>query len=514
MPREYDAIKAFDQAAVTRELVERHGFHEFIRQFWEVIQPGTPFLDNWHIGAIAEFVEALSRRQIINGVISIPPGSGKTKIVSVMWPMWVWTWQPWHRFLLGSWKSEFLTRDGNQSLDLLRSPLFQKCWPTVELKHSAPAAKYFENTEGGLRYASTPGVGATGEHGHTRACDDPMKAQDAQKDAAKEDVNQWWDGSMSSRRASGLEFGSLVTMQRLASDDLAAGALAAGAEHLCLPEEYVPRASWDMGCSLGKLDPRTEPGEMLWIGNPQRTREKIKELKRALKNPAAAEAQYQQNPVPDTGGIVERAWIHHWSAEPSSPSALPAAHLMRWITSWDLAFDGETNSQSRVAGGLFAACRMNGQNRYFCVRAFAKHMNYPQTKKRFRELLGGIDPHTRQRMPGDPVWKNARRHIIEKKANGAALLAEMKGEIAGLVSVSPQDSKGDRLVLHSDKFEAGEVWMPPEIVCPQIPELENEIVFFPNGDYDDFVDIVTQALDKLGMPNAGFWDKLRDLGKP
>lgn len=509
--REFDAVKAFDQAAITRELVERHGLHEYIRQFWPVIQPGMPFIDNWHIGAISEFVEALSRRQIVDGVISVPPGSGKTKQISVMWPTWVWTWQPWHRFLLGSWNAQFLNRDGNQALDILQSDLYRKCWPAVELKHTAPAAKYFENTDGGLRFGSTPGGGATGEHGHTRACDDPMKAQDARKDSAKDDVNQWWDGAMSSRRASGLTFGSLVIMQRLASDDLAGKCLEAGYEHLCLMEEYVPRAQWDMGCSLGKLDPRTEPGEMLWKDNPERTREKIQQLKRDLKNPAAAEAQYQQNPVPDTGGIVERAWLKRWKQE-----ELPLAHLMRWITSWDLAFDGEKNSQSRVAGGLFAAIRISGQPRYFCIRAFAKHMNYPQTKRRFRELLGGIDPNsaTKKRFPGDPIWKNARRHFIEKKANGAALLAEMKSEISGLESTNPTDSKGDRLVLHSDKFQAGEVWMPPELVCPQIGELENEIVFFPNGDYDDFVDIVTQALDKLSMPNAGYWDKMRQLGAP
>ncbi len=506
---EHDALKSFDQASIVRELVARHGFHEYVRQFWHIINPGAPFIDNWHIGAIAEFNEAIARRQIVNGCISVPPGSGKTKLVSVLWPTWVWTWQPWHRFLLGSWNSVWLNRDGNQALSVLQSDLYRKCWPTVELSQTAPAAKYFENTLGGLRLGSTPGTGATGEHGHTRVADDPMKAQDARKESTKEEVNQWWDGAMTSRRASGLEFASLVIMQRLASDDLAGRCLDAGYEHLCLPEEYVPKAVWDRGCSLGKLDPREEPGEMLWKTNPQRTREKIKELKRALKDPVAAEAQYQQNPVPDTGGIVEREWIRHWS-----PADLPKPHQMRWITSWDLAFDGEKNSQSRVAGGLFAAIRIGGSPRYFCVRAFAKHMNYPQTKKRFRELLGGIDPHTKKRMTGDPTWKHARRHIIEKKANGAALLAEMKNEITGLVSVSPQDSKGDRLVLHSDKFEAGEVWFPPELLCPQISELENEIVFFPNGDYDDFVDIVTQALDKLSMPNAGFWEGLRQLGEP
>jgi phage terminase large subunit-like protein len=93
------------------------------------------------------------------------------------------------------------------------------------------------------------------------------------------------------------------------------------------------------------------------------------------------------------------------------------------------------------------------------------------------------------------------------------MLAELRNEIRGLKAVTPSDSKGDRLVLHPDKFEAGEVWLPPEVVCPQIAELEDELVFFPNGDFDDFVDIVTQALDELDKPMAGYWDNLAKLAE-
>src|SRR5207253_959844 len=128
--------------------------------------------------------------------------------------------------------------------------------------------------------------------------------------------------------------------------------------------------------------------------------------------------------------------------------ALPPLHFMRLITSWGLGFDGEEQSQSRVAGGLAGAFRIAGQPRYFFLRAFAEHLNYPDTKKRMRELLGGVDPDTKKRMPGVWPWKLARRHYVEKKANGSALLSELKGEITGLEAVTPKDSKGDRLLVH------------------------------------------------------------------
>lgn len=506
-----DKIRQADEAQIVRELVERKGLHEFIRQFWPILQPGTPFIDGWHIGAICEFLEAFFRRQIVNGIISVQPGAGKTKIVSVMGPLWTWTWQPEHRFLLGSYLDKFLLRDGRQAIELVRSDLYQRAWPKVQLVESAPAAKYFENTSGGLRYGSTPGAGGTGEHGHSRIFDDPMQAGDKHSDVVKERVREWWFGVMASRRASGIPFGSLGIMQRLAKDDLAGELLETGEyDHLCLPAEYVPNASWDFGTSLGKLDRRETPGELLCpaLKSPQ----EMAEIKANPKTRKDWGAQYQQNPVPDTGGIVERHWIKKWSTDEKSEERLPAAPRLRWCTSWDLAFDGEKESQSRVAGGLFAACKVNGLPRFFFVTGFAAHMNYPQSKKRIRQLLQGYeDEKTKKRYAPVPLWSNARKHLIEKKANGAAMLAELRNEIRGMVAVSPADSKGDRLVLHSDKFEAGEVWFPPAMVCPQVAELEDELVFFPNGDYDDFVDIVTQALDELDKPMAGYWANLEKL---
>ncbi len=502
-----DDLRAADEAAIVRELVERYGLREFVKQFWPVIQPGTPFIDGWHIGAICEFVEAFLRRQITNGIISVAPGSGKTKLVSVCAPVYCWTWHPEHRFLLGSYNDSFLTRDGRQSVSLISSELYQRAWPGVTLTQSAPAAKYIENTSGGLRYATTPGAGGTGEHGHSRMFDDPMKAADKHSEAVKEVVRQWWNGTMSSRIASGYPFGSLGIMQRLTKDDLAEDCLNEGYEHLCLPAEYVPSASWDRGCSLGKLDPRSLPGELM--APDLCSKVELDTKKAALKNRADAEAQYQQNPVPDTGGIIERPWIKRWKS-----GELPHPSRLRWCTSWDLAFDGTQDSQSRVAGGLFCAMRFEGQPRFWFVAGWARHINYPDAKREIRKHCGGYeDEKARKRFPPMPLWSNARKHLIEKKANGAAMLAELRNEIRGLKAVCPADSKADRLIVHSDKFEQGEVWFPEELVCPQVTELEDELVFFPNGDYDDFVDIVTQALDELDMPNAGFWENMRKLAE-
>ncbi len=504
-------LESVNAGKYLRELVNRHGLHEFVRQFFSTVEPSTRFIDGWHIGAICEVLEAVSRRQIKNLVINVPPGCQKSLTASVFWPAWHWSFDHGHKWIHGSYDMKLLIRDARRMIAILDSPEYRAAWPEFHLRKASEklAEGSFYNQHAGFRFSCTPGSAVTGWHGHTCLIDDPLSAAQGKSDNAKKEVSDWNSGTLGLRAADPKSFGRVLIMQRLAADDLAEEMLNEGYEHLMLPMRYVPKASWDRGCSLGQLDQRTEPGELLW---PERIDEgALADRRKGLKTSQNEAAQEQQNPVPDTGGIVERDWIKRWSNDPASEERLPLATLMRWITSWDLAFDGTQQSQSRVAGGLWAHCMINGLPRFFLVQAFAEHMNYPTTKERMRKLLRGINPETKKRYPAVPLWSNARRHIIEKKANGAAMIAELSAEIPGIHPVAPQDSKADRLVLHSDKFKVGEVWFPPAIVCPQIAELENELIFFPNGDYDDFVDIATQALDDMEGPAALYWEGLRRM---
>src|SRR5690606_27491984 len=162
-----------------------------------------------------------------------------------------------------------------------------------------------------LRFSTTPGGAGTGWHFHTVIVDDPMKAADARSPLRKQAVSRWYRGTLSTRKADPSTFAQVLIMQRLAHDDLAGELLEEGYEHLMLPAESVPNAVWDMGSRPGKLDERTEPGELLW---PERIdAAALEQTKRDLKTPAEIAAQLQQNPTPDEGGIIERGWIGRWT---------------------------------------------------------------------------------------------------------------------------------------------------------------------------------------------------------
>ena len=89
-------------AAVDREIGMRGSFYDFVKMSWHVVEHGRPFVDNWHIGAVCEHLEAVYRGQLRNLAINIPPGCMKSLTTSVLCDPWCWIQDPSWRFIYGS----------------------------------------------------------------------------------------------------------------------------------------------------------------------------------------------------------------------------------------------------------------------------------------------------------------------------------------------------------------------------------------------------------------------------
>ena len=88
--------------AVIAEKLKRsaeHSLYEFTKQAWEICEPGTPFVDGWHIRTICDHLQACIEGRIRNLIINMPPRHMKSLLVAVMFPMWVWTFKPEYRWL-------------------------------------------------------------------------------------------------------------------------------------------------------------------------------------------------------------------------------------------------------------------------------------------------------------------------------------------------------------------------------------------------------------------------------
>src|SRR5258708_40305882 len=72
----------------------RKSFRHYIKQFWKVADPGHPYIDAFHIHALADHLQAVDEGEIQRLGLTIPPGHAKSIITSVLFPSWQWARKP------------------------------------------------------------------------------------------------------------------------------------------------------------------------------------------------------------------------------------------------------------------------------------------------------------------------------------------------------------------------------------------------------------------------------------
>jgi len=214
----------------------------FVREAWHTLKPNEAFQDNWHITTICEHLEAVSRGEIRNLQVWIPPGMMKSLNVSVFWPAWEWTRDPWLRYWTAVYELGLAGRLAGLSRNVMASPWYQARWGH-KFRLVKTSENYFSNDKGGTRLATAPGSTGLGEHGHRVIIDDPINAQaaDATSRVTLDATNGWYDGTVQGRKADPTKAVEVIIMQRLHENDLAGHAYEQNPHAwtiLCLPERY------------------------------------------------------------------------------------------------------------------------------------------------------------------------------------------------------------------------------------------------------------------------------------
>ena len=435
---------------------------EFIRQAWHIVEPSRPFVDGWHIHAVCEHLEAVSRGEITNLIINVPPGHMKSLTVCVFWPTWDWIRNPHLRWLFASYASTLSIRDSVKMRDLIESPWFAERWGD-RLALTKRLEWHLGNNRTGFRLASSTGGVGTGERVHRAVNDDLLRANDAHSQAMRKQAVEHLQ-AMSTRGVGPGEFAQVLIMQRLHEHDPAGWLLSEQPgewEHLCLPAEFDP--SRRVTTSIGWTDPRTEAGELLWPA--QYPREEIERIKRALGSYKAS-GQLQQQPAPEGGGIFNLDWFGRYKTPPASFSLI-------W-QSWDTAFKkGEAND--------YSVCTTWGMagNAIYLLDVWRKRAEFPELKRAVTSLAA--------------KWKPSAV-LVEDKASGQSLLQELRnGTSIPLLPIQPDGDKVARAYAVTPTIEAGRVFLPES--APWLMDYETELALFPNAANDDSVDSTTQGLN-------------------
>ncbi len=481
-----------DRAAYDRELVRRGGLHAFIQLAWPLVESGE-FLDNWHVGAMCEFLEACQRREIRKGLISVPPGHMKSLTISVFYPAWVWTLDASERFMCASYDPSLSERDAKRHRDIVSSDWYRERWGTLLSPHDTRQVRNFTNVKGGSRLSTSIQGRATGRHAHQRVIDDPIKPKDTQGGAAmtRKRLEACWDfyrGTWASRSAVPTRVVDLIMMQRLHDADLVGRLLEQGGwEYLMLPARHEPKRACVV---LGKLVDERAEGELLW---PLRFPEE--EVKKAeLDLGPFASAQLQQNPVDAVGGTFQRDWVKYWSPDGKLPGTVELPKMYTNYQSWDLAFKA-----TDVSDWVVGQCWGQADGRFFLLDQVRGRWSFGETVDKIVQFSA--------------THKRAVTKWIEDKANGPAVIDVLQKQVPGIQAVGPEGGKESRANSIAGLWRSGSVFVPHPSFADWVPAFVEELCRFPKAQHDDQVDAMSQALIKLYASVPKLVEAMRALKK-
>lgn len=488
-----------------REVAQRltEDFGLFIREAWPIVEPATDFVHGWHIDVVAEHLTAVSNGELKRLIINVPPRTMKSLETSVFWPAWEWMESPHLRWLFASYAGALSVRDSLKMRRLVESKggkeegtIFERIGyqGALALLHDDPwklqgdqnAKTKYDTTATGFRLATSVGAMVTGEGGDRVVVDDPINPEQARSDVERETANRWWDETMTTRFNNDAAAGVIV-MQRLHEDDLTGHLIEQGGwHHLCLPAEYERKHPFvypktiktDAGTTIAG-DPREVDGQLL---EPVRlSAERLTELRRGLGSYGFA-GQMQQRPAPEGGGMFKAEWWKRYE-----PDQIP--HVWQnVVASWDMRFSDSQSAQSSfVVGQVWG---INGVQRYLLGQIRAK-LSFTDSVKAVQAMANW--------MP------DARSKLIEKKANGAAVIDTLSATVSGMIPIEPEGGKEVRAAACEPLVEAGNVFLPAGQFIPApagyeptpVDEFIGEHSAFPNGQNDDQVDAMTQVLNWL-----------------
>ncbi len=422
-PREIDAELA------------RRSLAYFIPLAWPTVEPSTDLVWGWHLDAIAEHLEAVVRGQIQDLIINVPPGHMKSLEACVLFPAWVWTWQPSWRALFGSYALDLALRDSVRCRDVITSKWYQETFlPDWGLKSAQNVKGAYQNDARGIRQCVSVGSGTTGFRGDAVVLDDPLSVMQAYSPAARDEASRYVKSALSSRFNDPRKRQRILIMQRLHEQDPTGVVLEDGNwVHLRLPSEFEPK----LRCvtSIGWEDPRTEKGELLF---PQFfTQQVIDQAKKDLGSDSYA-GQHQQRPSPAGGGIFKKWWWRFWQpagmnlppVRVEGPDGVmverPVVNLPKdfdqQLQSWDMTFK-DTKGTDFVVGQVWAK---KEANRYLLDQV-RERLSFSHTIQAVRSL--------------SERWPDADTRLVEDKANGPAVIDTLNDEISGLIAVNPEGAK-------------------------------------------------------------------------
>src|SRR5260370_7838016 len=112
---------------------------DFVRLAWPILEPVTKLSWNWHLDLICEYLTLIKEGKFkqrfgaeYEGIIfNVPPRTMKSLLITVFFPVWVWTSDPAKRWMFASYADKLSTQHSVFRRNVIDSPWYKDRWGHV-----------------------------------------------------------------------------------------------------------------------------------------------------------------------------------------------------------------------------------------------------------------------------------------------------------------------------------------------------------------------------------------------
>jgi predicted phage terminase large subunit-like protein len=429
----------------------------------------TAFQTARHHEVMAHALEKIERGELPRLIVCMPPRHGKSQMVSKLFLPWYIGRNPYNSAALATYNSDFAGDFGREVRAYIQSARYQGVFPELQLRKGSAASDRMTTTEGGTAVFVGAGGALTGRGFHVGVIDDPFKdGEEADSQLIRDKRWDWFTKVFLTRQ---MTVGSsvVITLTRWHEDDIV-GRLTDPQNPHYVEEEAQRWKIINFPFFAEENDPLDrQEGEVLW---PARFSAEFGEAQRRI-NPRGFQALYQQRPTAQDGTYFRKQWFLYYDQAPKKDQ------LRIYAASDHATGTAETNDKTAmVVAGVDAEGMI-----YMLDCVWGRYDAHQQVEKML-ELMKKWKPQ---------YWFSEKQHMGQ--AIGPFLRKrKMEEGVVGVVEeVHASKDKQSRARSLQGLMADGRVLWPRTAWWRM--QAEEEILKFPQGTYDDFVD----AASWLGM---------------
>jgi predicted phage terminase large subunit-like protein len=439
------------------------------------------FKDAKHHRALAKVLEKVEKGHIPRLIVSMPPRHGKSELISRRFVPWLQGRDPYRNVIFATYNEDFAKDFGADVRNIMMLPQYKHVFPSFGLRKGGASKSRIQTGSGGMSVFVGRGGSITGRGGDFVILDDPIKDSiEANSPTLREQLWQWFTQVLMTRLMTASA--SIVIVQTRWHEDDLIGRLTDPTNPHYSPEEASKWKIINLPALAEEDDPLgREVGELLW---PDRFDLEFMEAQRRLDSRGFS-ALYQGRPTPEDGDLFRRENIKYYNRK-------DAPKDLRIYAASDHAV-GVDRTRNDATCLLIVGVDQN-DDIYLLDTWWEKQ----PTDKVVDAMLGLIKKWK------PLIWWAEKGHI--SKAIGPFLRKRMAEEriYCRIEEVTPVANKVQRAQSILGRMAMNKVLFPKQSVWTQ--KATDEILKFPNGRHDDFVDTLAwigMGLARLTTPGGG-----------